>query len=326
MKKIYLTMIGFAVAGMAFSQRLALDPQPVKIPDVTSLGERAGTVDTITIHMEGCSPALYNSSGGGYVCGHNGYGDIAKYMLFDQAWGVTDFGTITGLCFWFGAKEGNDSDQVVATILADTNTILAQQGITYSQIDTSALATKAIKGIAEAAYNTAITLTSPVTIPANQTFFAGIALNPQAGDTVGLVSGTDGDFSAGTDHTWEVWSDGHYHDFSSWNLAIAMGIYPVMDFTINVDENDAFGVKLYNNYPNPASTQTSIMFDLVRDMQVSVAVFNVAGEQVMSVDAGMMSAGKRTINIDVNGLPAGVYSYTLNADGSQFSSQMMVVR
>lgn len=324
-------MIGMALVCMAFSQRSISGMKEVKMPDAS--GARAGVVDTLILHMIGSNPTIYSVLGGGYVGGHNTYGDISKMQKFDQTYGVSDFGTITGILFWFGHAEGDTTHTFNANIWDDNagvpGTVIGSETVPYAAIDTSVA--YSIGGYTEVGYNTVSTFSNPVNIPSNKTFWAGIGITYAAGDSVGLVTSADGEFTDAITHTFEEWSDNSFHTFndgtnSTWQLDVALAIFPVMDFVVNVDGNDPYGVKLYNNYPNPANTETSVMFDLARDMQVTLSVFDVTGRQVIHKDAGMMSAGKRRIDLNVSDLPAGVYSYTLNAGGSLFNNQMVVVR
>lgn len=80
---------------------------------------------------------------------------------------------------------------------------------------------------------------------------------------------------------------------------------------------------LAQNYPNPFNPSTVISFNLAVDSDVSLKVFNILGQEVVSLLNNKISAGTQQINFDAAGLNSGVYFYQLEAkgiDGTNFSS------
>lgn len=67
---------------------------------------------------------------------------------------------------------------------------------------------------------------------------------------------------------------------------------------------DAEKAAKLNAYPNPATSQVSINYNLVRNGRLSV--YNMLGNEVYSLD---LSAGEGTAQINVSSLPKGVYVY-----------------
>jgi flagellar hook assembly protein FlgD len=57
---------------------------------------------------------------------------------------------------------------------------------------------------------------------------------------------------------------------------------------------------------------------------VSVAIYNVAGAQIMNLNEGLKSVGNHNMTINANNLPAGVYYYTLTADNYSVTKKMIV--
>lgn len=73
---------------------------------------------------------------------------------------------------------------------------------------------------------------------------------------------------------------------------------------------------LHGNYPNPFNPSTTISFDLPAAADVRVEVFNMLGQQVLAVPAGMMTAGaSRTVDLDGSTLPSGSYLYRVVTTG-----------
>lgn len=94
--------------------------------------------------------------------------------------------------------------------------------------------------------------------------------------------------------------------------------------SVGIHEASATGVELGQNIPNPSNGTTVINYSLVDNATVTMNVYDVAGKLVMSVDKGQQSAGKYRIDLNTSNLDAGVYFYTLNADGKQATRKMIV--
>ncbi len=91
------------------------------------------------------------------------------------------------------------------------------------------------------------------------------------------------------------------------------------------------GFALEGNYPNPASAQTTIAFQVAEAAHVSLEVYDVLGRKVATlVDREMApSSYKVEWNTRSDGgapLPSGVYVYRLRAGSFTASQQMTVVR
>lgn len=88
---------------------------------------------------------------------------------------------------------------------------------------------------------------------------------------------------------------------------------------------------LYQNYPNPFNPTTKISFDLPSDSRVTLKVFDILGQEVVTLLIGDRSAGRHSFEFNASDLSSGVYIYrlqTAGADGSGFVDvkKMMVVK
>ena len=80
---------------------------------------------------------------------------------------------------------------------------------------------------------------------------------------------------------------------------------------------------LEQNYPNPFNPSTKISFNLASDSKVTMKIFNVLGQEVVTLVDGNLAAGEHEINFNASSLNSGVYLYQINAEGSngqRFSS------
>ena len=174
-------------------------------------------VDTLGFPLTG-TPTLYGSGGTGgwgYLAGHNNYGDVAKVNRFSGS----THDKIDGVILNFGAAAAaSGTSKVTVKIWNESG------GEPGSVIGSEDLL---INDIISAGGDVTVTFASPVTNPG--TFYAGIEFAYAAGDTVGLITNTDGDVTTGS--AWEKWDTGdwyNYNDGSSWGLELDHAIFPIV--------------------------------------------------------------------------------------------------
>ena len=81
---------------------------------------------------------------------------------------------------------------------------------------------------------------------------------------------------------------------------------------------------LYQNYPNPFNPTTTIKYDLPRDANVTLRVYNVVGQEVATLVNERSSAGRYNILWSGAGMASGVYVYRLQA-GSYVETRKLVL-
>nr|HMS66444.1 T9SS type A sorting domain-containing protein [Ignavibacteria bacterium] len=86
------------------------------------------------------------------------------------------------------------------------------------------------------------------------------------------------------------------------------------------------GYALSQNYPNPFNPSTTINFDIPKDGNVSIKLFDISGKEVETIVNEVKTAGYYTINFNASSLPSGIYFYTLNADNYSAVKKMMLVK
>jgi hypothetical protein len=83
--------------------------------------------------------------------------------------------------------------------------------------------------------------------------------------------------------------------------------------------------RLDQNIPNPATLRTTIPFHLPQAAEVTLSVLGMNG-QVLLVREISASAGSNSYELDVNGLPSGIYYYSMEYKGQRLVRKMSVVR
>ena len=81
---------------------------------------------------------------------------------------------------------------------------------------------------------------------------------------------------------------------------------------------------LHQNYPNPFNPSTEIRFDLRESAHVTLAVYNILGQNVMTLVDEPLDAGSHLVSFNGYSLTSGVYFYTINA-GSFTDMKKMVM-
>ena len=84
------------------------------------------------------------------------------------------------------------------------------------------------------------------------------------------------------------------------------------------------GFVLYQNQPNPFKSETTIGFELPRDMEVRLVLHDLTG-QVVSEEVNTFKAGKNEIKVNNRTLPAGMLYYTLSTDSFTATKRMIVI-
>jgi hypothetical protein len=80
------------------------------------------------------------------------------------------------------------------------------------------------------------------------------------------------------------------------------------------------------NYPNPFNPSTVIKYSIAEDGFVTLDVFNLLGEKVVSLVSGIQKAGRYEVNFNAANLASGVYVYNLKSDNFSLVKKMLLLR
>jgi len=84
---------------------------------------------------------------------------------------------------------------------------------------------------------------------------------------------------------------------------------------VEVENQLPTGYSVYNNFPNPFNPKTRIYITLPNNGNVRITVFNILGQKVREEVERYFSAGTNYIDLELNGLPNGMYLANINLDG-----------
>ncbi|MXV51153.1 S8 family serine peptidase [Pedobacter sp. HMF7647] len=82
---------------------------------------------------------------------------------------------------------------------------------------------------------------------------------------------------------------------------------------------------LFQNFPNPANTSTTIQFSIPQSGNVSLQLFNTSGQLVKNLIKATLDKGLHLYRLDLTGLSSGVYMYRLNFDKFDEARKLIIV-
>ena len=115
-----------------------------------------------------------------------------------------------------------------------------------------------------------------------------------------------------------IWSD---------NISV---LFNNIEAVVDVDDNSQVRIPseflLLQNYPNPFNPSTTIEFDLPKNSEVTLNVFNILGQEVTTLVTQRLSAGSYSYDWDASNPASGVYLYRLQAGDYVETRKMILMR
>ncbi len=84
--------------------------------------------------------------------------------------------------------------------------------------------------------------------------------------------------------------------------------------------------ELHQNYPNPFNPTTVISYQLSKNSEVKLEVFDITGRRVANLVNERKTAGSYDTIFNANGLSSGVYFYKLKAGNFEKIKKMVLVK
>jgi len=156
---------------------------------------------------------------------------------------------------------------------------------------------------------------------------------------------------------WELWEDFAFPDSTYWNgterinlsawfdnppasfLIMLKNYFMGTDSTMGGLFPDRFKInavyeisalpkqfKLYPTYPNPFNPATTIAFDLPREADVRLTIFNLNGKQVAELANNHYKAGKVIAVWNAQNFPSGIYFSRLSINGEIHTRKMTLMK
>ena len=83
---------------------------------------------------------------------------------------------------------------------------------------------------------------------------------------------------------------------------------------------------LHQNYPNPFNPTTSISFELNKAQDVSLVVYNLLGQKVLTLVNDRLESGQHRINLNASNLASGIYMYRLTTNSQSLTKKMTLIK
>lgn len=84
--------------------------------------------------------------------------------------------------------------------------------------------------------------------------------------------------------------------------------------------------RLLQNYPNPFNASATIRFGVPQASRVTIQLYNMSGQQVMTLLDSYMQRGHHSVTVDASALPSGIYLYRLRAGNFSEMKKMILLR
>lgn len=136
-----------------------------------------------------------------------------------------------------------------------------------------------------------------------------------------------------------VWTDEsvvngttYYYRLESEDIQGGINVYAVngevviLEATPQSSSGVAGEYRLDQNYPNPFNSETVFSFAIAEPGFVSLKVYDLLGREVAEVLNGNMEAKHYTVHWNADGLPTGVYMYTLNAGSFSDTKKLLYLK
>ncbi|MGB9695854.1 MAG: SBBP repeat-containing protein [Ignavibacteria bacterium] len=117
--------------------------------------------------------------------------------------------------------------------------------------------------------------------------------------------------------------------FSGGNIYGDAYILKFQSLTVNIQQtSNAFpeSFKLYQNYPNPFNPITNIEFDVPKNTYVVIEVFDINGRKISTLVDEFLNGRTYRVKFDGQGLPSGIYFYTMTANNFMQTKKMLLLK
>ncbi|MCF8368098.1 MAG: PKD domain-containing protein [Bacteroidales bacterium] len=280
-----------------------------KVNYISVVEEIPPDVDTLLFPLPGNYVIFTIIGDGGYVCGTNGYGDLAKANYFYNNQELK----ITGVLYDFAWADGGNPNLELA--VWDDNGPSHSPG---TKLQSQMISLNAIKEDISNQAMTYIELNPPIIT--SEPFYTGFYVPQSGGDTIVCWSNDHFDINPGI--AWDLFEDNTWHPFNeqgNWELEIAMAIHPIVEYITGI-ENNQISESIQIN-PNPGSGMITINTGKFIGKEVELEIFDSKGLSVKSNDKFFVA--NSTTKIDLGDQSPGLYFIKLSFEGKNYMQKYL---
>lgn len=149
-----------------------------------------------------------------------------------------------------------------------------------------------------------------------------ISLRKSFLDSLALLIGTTGD---SVRCTWKSWAYNGYDSSGTASTFLVTFVRTNVGISvISTEVPGRFG--LYFNYPNPFNPSTVIKFDMAKQQNVSIEIFDMLGRKTESLVNERLQPGKYEVTFNGAGYPSGIYYYRMQTGDFSETRKMLLVK
>lgn len=93
-----------------------------------------------------------------------------------------------------------------------------------------------------------------------------------------------------------------------------------------ITQNVPKSFDLFQNYPNPFNPVTKIRFDLPKQADAKLVIYDALGREISVVVNELLEAGSYDVNWNASDLTSGIYFYKLETEGFTSIKKMILVK
>lgn len=265
-----------------------------------------------------------SSSNWGFVAGTNGFGDKEKAQRLEYST-TADIDILEIWAFFAIAKPVGDG-----TVKMKLYSTFSDGGPDALIGETGSSRVSGL-GISDSAIvATIFPVIGNVSLSGESSFLASLDISSiyATNDTVSLF--TTEEPCGDTTSSWELFSDDTWANMSSsitWDLQLDLYIASVISFDETSSISDRLslrGLAIGPAFPSPAQNSLTIPVTLDQPTDIEVAVYDLAGRQVYSIQKGMLAGGEHEISLNINNLSTGLYTFMIQTPQGALGSKFLV--
>jgi hypothetical protein len=122
-----------------------------------------------------------------------------------------------------------------------------------------------------------------------------------------------------------------YNENTNWEIIPKEVLYTVPDTLASSDYSQnqnhlPKSIHLFQNYPNPFNPSTTIEFTLPKYEFVTLKVYNILGEEIITLVNDQLQAGNYTFPFNGSDLASGIYLYRIEVGEFQDVKKMVLIK
>jgi PKD repeat protein len=79
-------------------------------------------------------------------------------------------------------------------------------------------------------------------------------------------------------------------------------------------------------YPNPVNTNATFQYNMLEEGQVILEIYNSTGQKIGKPADGFQSKGEHIVQWSAEGLPSGIYYYSLRSGKQQYNGKIIIIK